>query len=177
MNSIVIANVILGIGILANVITMQQKEKKKILVGLIIVNVLSALSYFILKSYSAVIVNGIAIAQTYVKFFYDKKEKNIPVIMQIGFIIISIIGGIATSNNWLDILPTICLVLYTLSILQAKEKNIRLFTLFNILGWIIYDLYAKAYVGILLSAFTMTSTIIAIVRYDILKKEKLENGK
>ncbi len=70
----------------------------------------------------------------------------------------------------------ICIIIQRNCNIKGR-KNIRLFTLFNILGWIIYDLYAKAYVGILLSAFTMTSTIIAIVRYDILKKEKLENGK
>ena len=93
-------------------------------------------------------------------------------ILQFIFTAISIIGGIFTSHNVLDVIPIICLVLYTLSILQSKEKNIRLFTVANILGWMIYDFYAKAYIGILFSLFSLTSTIIAIIRYDIKKERK-----
>ena len=176
MLSIILGNVMMGISILINVVTMQQKDKKNILIGLTLVNLTSIICYLFLKSYSAVIVCLIAMIQTYIKYKFEKKDKKMPVYLQFVFIIVSIIGGTFTSHNLLDVIPIICLVLYTLSILQSKEKNIRLFTLANILGWMIYDFYAKAYVGILFSLFTLTSTIIAIIRYDIKKERKEENG-
>lgn len=175
MLPIILGNVVLGIGILINVITMQQKDKKNILIGLILVNLTSTIAYIFLGTYSASVVTTIAIFQTYIKYKYDQKDKKMPIYLQIIFIIISIIGGIFTAHSWLDIIPTICLVLYTLSILQSKERNIRLLIVANILGWIIYDAYALAFVGILTSMFSLTSTIIAIIRYDIRKEAKKEN--
>ena len=176
MERVIIANIIMGISIVINVFTMQQKEKSRILIGLILVNLFSVFSYTILKSYSGVMVGLIAIVQTYIKFLCDKKNKNIPIYVQILFILTSILGGVFTTENIFDILPIICLVLYTLSILQQKEKYIRLYTLGNIIGWIGYDFYSKAYIGILFSMFTVTSTIIAIIRFDIMKKEKKSSG-
>lgn len=175
MNNIIIANIILGISLIANVITMQQKEKKQILIGFLIVNILCAITYFILKSYSAVLVGIISIVQTYIKYLFDKKEKNVPTIVQILFIIVSILSGIFTFTNIFDILPIFASVTYTLSILQQKEKNIRLLILLNTSSWMIYDIYVKAYIGVLFSICTVASTIIAMVRYDSNKKEKINN--
>ena len=176
MSLIIAGNIMMGISILINVITMQQKDKKNILIGLTFVNLTAIICYLLLQSYSAVIVDAIAMLQTYIKYKFDQKDKKMPIYLQLIFIGISIIGGIFTSHNLLDVIPIICLVLYTLSILQSKEKDIRLFTVANILGWMIYDFYAQAYVGILFSLFTLTSTIIAIIRYDIKKERKEENG-
>lgn len=177
MNNVIIANIILGIGLIINAIAMQQRKKKQILIGLIVANLICAVSYIILNSYSAVITCFISIMQTCVKYTFDKKEKKVPLILQVIFILTSIVGGILTSKNILDIIPTICLVLYTTSILQSKEKNIRLFTSANILCWVIYDVYIRAYIGILLNSFSLISVIVAIIRYDILKKNKIINDK
>ena len=54
MVSIVIGNIMMGISILMNVITMQQKDKKNILIGLTFVNLTAIICYWFLKSYSAV---------------------------------------------------------------------------------------------------------------------------
>ena len=171
MLSTILGNIVMGISIVLDIITMQQKEKKKILFGFIIVNLTAIISYVFFKSYSAVFVCAIATVQTYIMHKYDKNKKKMPNVIQFIFIIVSIIGGIFISHNLLDIIPIIALILYTLSILQSKEKYIRLLKVTNILCWIIFDFYAKAYVSILFSLFTLTSTIIAIVRYDIKKGE------
>ena len=174
MLSIILGNIMLGICVLIQAITMQQKDKKNILIGLIIVNITAIISYLFLKSYSAVIVNFIAIGQVYIKYKFDQKDKKMPLYLQLLFILISILSGIFTLHNLIDVLPIICLVLYTLAIMQSKERNIRLFTCGNIIGWIIFDFYAKAYVGILTGSFSLISTIIAIIRYDIKKENPKE---
>jgi len=49
MVNIIVANVILGISSLINVITMQFKDKRKILIGMILANFVALLSFLILK--------------------------------------------------------------------------------------------------------------------------------
>jgi len=172
MNNIVIGNIVMSLSVIVKIITMQQNDKKKILIGLILENLISAIGFVFLTSYSAVVVTSLAIAQTYIKYRYDLKNKKLSNVFQVAFIILAIAMGILTIKTLFDVLPMICLVLYTLSILQSKEKNIRLFTIVNILGWIIYDYYAKSYIGFAFNIFTFISTIIAIYRYDMKKKEE-----
>ena len=64
MANIIVANVILGISSLISVITMQFKDKRKILIGMILANFVALLSFLILKKYSAIVVCLIAIVQT-----------------------------------------------------------------------------------------------------------------
>ena len=71
MANIIVANVILGISSLINVITMQFKDKRKILIDMILANFVALLSFLILKKYSAIVVCLIAIVQTYIKYKYD----------------------------------------------------------------------------------------------------------
>lgn len=80
MVSIVIGNIMMGISILINVITMQQKDKKNILIGLTFVNLTAIICYWFLKSYSAVIVDAIAMVQTYIKYKFDQKDRKMPVV-------------------------------------------------------------------------------------------------
>lgn len=171
MNNVIIANIVLGISLMVNVITMQQKRKKNILIGFIIVNILTGITYFILKTYSAMVVSMVSIVQTYIKYLFDIKERKIPSYIKIIFIITSTLTGVLTFTNIIDIFPIFCLITYTLSILQQKEKNIRLLTILNSLGWMIYDIFILAYVGVLFSICTITSTVVSIFRYDLNKKE------
>lgn len=173
MVNIIIANVILGISSLISVITMQLKDKIKILIGMILVNIVALLSFLILKKYSAIVVCLVAIVQTYIKYKYNQKNKNVPIIIQVILIIVSILSGILTFKTWFDILPVASLVFYTLSVLQSKEKNFRIYTLGKVCGWIIYDFYAKAYTGFIFYVCILISTIIAIYRYDLKKEDDL----
>ncbi|MBR0491822.1 MAG: YgjV family protein [Clostridia bacterium] len=172
MANIIVANVILGISSLISVITMQFKDKRQILIGMILVNTVALFSFLILKKYSAIIVCLIATVQTYIKYKFDQKNKNVPIIIQVILIVISILSGILTFKTWFDILPVASLVFYILSVLQSKEKNFRLYTLGKVSGWIIYDFYAKAYTGFIFYICILISTIIAIIRYDI-KRESV----
>ena len=51
-------------------------------------------------------------------------------------------------------------------------RNIRKLNIIQSLLWTIYDLLVKAYTASISSAFVFISTLIAIFRYDILKRDK-----
>lgn len=159
--------------IIANVISMQMKSKKQIIFMFILANLFSAINFVLLNSYSGAIICVFAIIQTLINKLFDRNNKKVPKIIIILYIVISIALGIITFERFIDILPIICSILYTLSIIQDKEKNIRKITFFNIVLWIVYDITCKAYTASISDALMTISTIIGIYRFDY-KKEKIK---
>jgi hypothetical protein len=168
------AQVIGFIGTIANIMTIQFKKKKDILFWFVMVNFIFAISFFLLKGYTGSIICLVAGIQPCISYRYEKKGKELPKILIPVFLIISLICGSLAYKTIIDILPILCAVLYTTSILQKKEKYIRIITFFNIISWIIYDAFVGAYTAMISDIFLIISTVIAIVRYDI-KNRKDKN--
>ena len=145
---------------------MQMKNKKQIILMFILANLFSAINFILLQSYSGTIICLFAIIQTFINKIFENKEKQVPKIVIGIYIVISIILGAITFNSFIDILPIICSILYTITIIQNKEKNIRRISLVNIVLWIIYDIMYQAY-NVAISDFLMTvSTIVGMYRFD-----------
>ena len=72
-----------------------------------------------------------------------------------------------------DIYDIVCSILYTLTIIQDKEKNIRRISLINIILWIVYDIVCQAYTAAISDSLMTISTIIGMYRFDYKRsKEK-----
>lgn len=158
--------------IIANVLAMQMKNKKQIILMFILANLFSAINFLLLKSYSGALICGFAIIQTLINKIFENKEVKVPKVIIGIYILILIALGRITYTNYIDILPIICSILYTLTILQEKESNIRKISLLNILLWVIYDITIKAYTASLSDILMTISTLIGIYRFDF-RKEKI----
>lgn len=159
------------LAIIANVLSMQMKNKKQIILMFILVNLFSAINFILLQSYSGAVICFFAIIQTFINKIFEKKQQSVPKVIIGMYIVISIILGVITFNNIIDIFPIICSIVYTITIIQDKEKNIRRISLINIILWIIYDIVSQAYTAAI-SDFLMTiSTIVGMYRFDY-KKNK-----
>ena len=137
----------------------------------LLANLFSAINFILLQSYSGAIICSFAIIQTFINKFFEKKEANVPKAVILLYIIISIILGAITVNNVIDILPIICSILYTITIIQDKEKNIRIISLVNILLLIIYDIVSQAYTAAIFDSLMTISTLVGMYRFDY-KKNK-----
>lgn len=160
------------LGVLSNIIGVQFKDKKNIMFAFIIANIFFALCFGLLKSYSGMVISLFAVIQTIINYFFDKNNKKIPIYLIVIYIVISLVCGVFTYKAALDILPIVCSVLYTISVIQTKENRIRIITLINVILWTLYDFLVGAYTAGANSIFLTISTFIAIIRYDILKKSK-----
>lgn len=158
--------------IIANVLAMQMKNKKQIILMFILANLFSAINFLLLKSYSGALICGFAIIQTLINKIFENKEVKVPKVIIGIYVLISIALGRITYTNYIDILPIICSILYTLTILQEKESNIRKISLLNIILWVIYDITIKAYTASVSDALMTISTLIGIYRFDF-RKEKV----
>ena len=142
----------------------------------ILANLFSAINFILLQSYSGAVICFFAILQTFINKIFEKKQQQVPKIIIVIYIMISIILGIITFNNMIDILPIICSILYTITIIQNKEKNIRRISLVNIILWIIYDIVYQAYTAAISDSLMTISTIVGIYRFDY-KLNKNESTK
>ena len=162
--------------IIANVLSMQMKNKKQIILMFILANLFSAINFILLQSYSGAIICLFAIIQTFINKIFEKKQQQVPKVIIGIYIVISIILGAITFNSLIDILPIICSILYTITIIQDKEKNIRRISLVNIVLWIIYDIVCQAYTAAISDLLMTISTIVGMYRFDY-KKIKIKKDK
>ncbi len=167
MNMFIVAQFLGILVIILNVISMQMKEKKNILLCFLFINIFSSINYFLLESNSGAIICFFAIIQLLINNFFEKRGKNISKIIIAIYIIISIFLGMITYNSFIDIIPIICSILFIFSIIQTKEKYIRILSLLNVLIWIVYGIICKAYTAAISDLITTISTLIGIYRFDI----------
>lgn len=158
--------------IITNVLAMQMKDKKQIILLFVFANLFSAVNFLLLQSYTGTIICIFAIVQTLVNKVFENKNKNIPIGVILCYVIISIILGLLTFASFIDIIPIVCSILYTITIIQKEEKNIRRITLVNIILWIVYDIICSAYTAALSDSLTTISTIVGMYRLDYKREKK-----
>jgi hypothetical protein len=155
--------------IIANVLSMQMKNKKQIIFMFILANLFSAINFILLQGYSGAIICFFAIIQTFINKTFEKREREVPKTVIGIYVVISIILGIITFNSFIDIIPIICSILYSITIIQDKEKNIRKISLLNITLWVIYDIICQAYTAAISDSLMTISTIVGMYRFDYKK--------
>lgn len=164
---------IMGILVLIlHVLSMQFNDKKKIILMMVLINVFSAISFILLGSVSGPLICGFAVMQAIINRYFEKRTNRVPNGIVAIYIAISIIIGVVSFNTFVDVIPTICSIMYSITILQSKEKNIRILTLINMLLWIAFDLSYGAYTTVLSDFVTVISTLIGMYRFDFKKNKK-----
>lgn len=82
----------------------------------------------------------VAGVQTFINYFFDKKEKKIPNWLVIIYLVISVLLASLTVSSGIDVIPIICAISYIMLITVQKEATIRKFSLMNAGFWFIYDM-------------------------------------
>ena len=90
----------------------------------------------------------------------------------VNLIIISV--GLLSYKNLTSLLPVIGVLLHTSAFWFSDEKLIRWVSILGCPFWLSYDLISGAYGSAIGNVIAMVSILMAIVRYDILKQESLE---
>ena len=168
----IIAQILGLIGALLKIVSIQFKSKKKILLMFILVNLITGIELILLKGYTGALICFIAAIQTFINYIYVIKNKKLPKFFIPIYVIISLIIGMYSYKELMDILPVICSMLYIASICQTKEKNLRILSFINISIWVVYNIYHMAYTDVLFKICILISNAIAIYNYDIKGKRK-----
>ncbi len=165
----IIAQILSFIAMVINMIAVQLKTKKQILLTIVASNLLFIISYILLKAYVGAITCGIVAIEIIINTVLEDKGKKTPNLLIIIYLIISILIGITTFRGSIDLLPIIASISFVLTLIQSKEKYVRLLILVNLISWIIYDCFVGAYLAGISDFFVISSTVTAIYRYDVKK--------
>ena len=173
MNKFILAQLFGIIGSLAMILSSWQKERKRILFFLLFDNISYFIQYILLHAYTGAYTNIIGLIRLYL---FSKKGKNDffkkNYVLYI-VILLYIIIGVLTYENYSSIFPVISSVIYAIVLWQDNPKYIRIGTAIMLFMWCVYNLLVHAYVGALSEGIMFMSSLFAIIKIDILKNKKI----
>ena len=151
----------------------QQKKRKNIILFSTVARILYIVQYIILSAYEGVVLNLAGIIAT---VFAQKKhtpfvKKNIKsVIIFVNLLIV--ITGLSVYKNVYSLLPAFGVLIQTGALWIDDEKRIRQLSLLGCPFWFAYNILSGAYGSCIGDIMTMTSLVVAMLRYDILPSKK-----
>ena len=157
------------VGLIFAVISFQKNNNK----GILLFQVMAALTFFIhftlLGAYTGAAMNLIGAARNLV--FYNREKRWAQSRYWVAaFIGIYIIVGMLTWKDGFSILPIIAMTLSSVGLWIKNPKFTRLIVLPSSPCWLVYNIVSSSIAGILTETFVVTSLIIAVIRFDILKQ-------
>ena len=174
--SFLIPQIIGFIAMLSGFISYQCKTRKGILTVQAAGSVLWTTQFLLLNSPTGAILNVLAILRNIVYSFKGKykwvSSLLVPIITSGVFVVASLI----TYEGPISLLPMVGMIFSSVALYITNEKYIRLFSLGVCPCWLIYDWQCGSVAGTLTETFNLISILIAIFRYDILKKYKEEKA-
>lgn len=169
---------IIGFGGTAlTIVAYQQSKRKNILLCTVISAALFTVHFILLGAYTGAVMNFFAGLRSLV-FMNNTKPWAKSKIWVGVFMVIYTVACIVTWEKWYSVLPLIAMLLTTVSNWLQSERKIRFLTFPNSPCWLVYNILNNSVAGIITEIFVMSSLIIAIIRYDLIKpkkKEKAEN--
>ena len=142
------------------------------------------LSFLFTEQFFAMLGLTIGLARTVTFFLYEKKDKDAPLYLSILFSVLTIAVyfivnfGVLKTAKPLDILYLVGLVFYAFTFRIRNLKTMRYVTVVPTLLNVLYSvlIYSTPFV-IISYAFECGANLLAILKYDILEKEKAQQTK
>lgn len=155
-----------------SVVASLQKKKWVMMLFLTINNISCIAMYFAFSRIATAALCIVASVRTIVYMLFALKNKKpdwmVLVIFEIGFVL----AAIYTWQDPLDWLPLLALVIAGYTSWQDNTFILRLGYIVNPALYIVYKSIIGAYISIIPEAFMLIGNLIAIIYYNICKKEK-----
>jgi len=153
------------------VVSLQQHKKENFLLLQTAGTVLFIIQYILTEKFTAVIIFTIVAIRGLIFYFYKRKDKKPSLAVLMIFQIVLLISTYLTWQNMLSMIPFIATSVKTWGTWQDNMKWIRRTSLISQSSMIVYNLSASMYTGALTEVCNLTSTIVAIWRYDFRKNK------
>lgn len=167
----IIAQVIGFLGTFIIVIGMQQKKYKHIVLCKIGNELLSSIHYLLLGGYTGMLANLASCVTNGCYYFRIKKGKStLP--LQIVFAAMFVAIGLLSWHGPISIFVVLAKLISSVALGIKNPRTIRLLNLISNPCWLVYNLYMGSIAGIITDSLVTASVAIAVVRLDILHREK-----
>ena len=169
----IIAQVLGFMGAIIVVIGMQQKKYKHIAACKIANQFLGGVHYALLGGYTGMLTNLASCITNVVYYFRIKKGKStLP--FQIVFATMFVILGALSWHGPISIFVVVAKLVSSVAMGIKHPRIIRILNLISGPCWLIYNIYVGSLAGIISDSSVIISVLIAIIRIDILHREKVD---
>ncbi len=163
------------IGLALNVLSFQSNKHKNLVVMKTGCELSFAVQYLLMGAYTGMVLDGVSAIRNVIFIRLVKKGKSTTPYI-IFFSVLTVICCIAVwlAVGWdgpISILVIIAKVLTSVAYGMKSTKKVRLLAFPSSALWLVYNAYCFSLAGILTEIFTMTSIIVAAMRF----KNKQEN--
>ena len=165
----ILAQILGAIALLILFLSFQKNEKQTLLKYQIGSSIFFAAQYLFLQAYSGCLMNLTCMVRNIL--FRKYEGKNIPIYFLVLVIFIMIVLSLFSYVGPISLLPCIACVLYSYGVWQNNLKITRKIEVISCSLYIIYNINVLAYVGLISTLIELISTLIAIYRFDIRKKD------
>ena len=156
------------VGMALAFISFQNNDKKKILLIQAAASFTFAVHFILLGAFTGVGMNLLEIPRNLI--FARKHEKPRQRILTAVFIAAFIILGVFTRENLFSVLPVVAMCISTAVYSLKNPRSIRFCILPVSVLWLTYNILVLSIAGVLTESFCLISIMIAVFRFDILKK-------
>ena len=166
-----IAQIIGFCGTIIVVIGMQQKKYKNIVMCKIGNEFLSGMHYLLLGGYTGMLANLASCVTNGFYYFRIKKGKStLP--FQIIFGLMFVVIGALSWHGPISIFVVAAKLISSVALGIKNPRTIRILNLISNPCWLIYNIYMGSFAGMLTDSLVIASVVIAIIRLDILHRQK-----
>jgi hypothetical protein len=166
-----------GIGYIALlfVILSFQRNTRKMILGIMLTGLLLfVVHYLLLGATTGAVMNLIEAAVVFLAYKKESAKWAQSRYWLYIFIAAFILAGLLTGTTFIDGLPIIAQIAGTLAVYQTRPRAIRFIMLIPRPLWFVYNLTIGSSAGMVAEILILTSVLIGIVRFDILKQKESE---
>lgn len=183
-----ILELITGIlGVTVSAIIYQQKDRRRLLYWKFISDIVWGLQFYSTGKETAAIMSAVAMFREIVYIIYAKKEKKVGVGWLVVFMTLAASSSAITFDGgfkfvvpaFLSVVAGLASAISALSFWLGSPPKSRIIAFPYSTGMMVYDIFGGtgqvAWFGILNESFTLISSIVGIIRFDLKKKAKKSN--
>ena len=169
MNPFIFVQILGVITLIIFVISLQQRKKENFLLLQSGGTVVFIIQYILTGKLTGAILFAIVAVRGLVFYFYKKKNLKPSPVVLVLFLAALLVSTYFSWQNVLSLIPFIGTAAKTWGTWQDDMKWTRKTSLLGQICMIVYNLTAAMYTGALTEACNLTSTLIAMWRYDFRK--------
>ncbi|MGE5557225.1 MAG: YgjV family protein [Bacillota bacterium] len=162
-------------GLFMAVVSFQKKYHKGILFYQVLACAFFIAHFIMLGAYSGAIMNFMAAARNAVFYHRDKSWASGKIWLPFFIASITIAGLVAWKNAY-SLLPAAALIISTIGFWMKNPTHTRLISLIPSPCWFAYNLVSRSIAGMVTEIFIMTSLVVGIVRFDVMKKPERQQA-
>jgi hypothetical protein len=154
----------------AAILCVQARTAGGVLLGQILANGFSGLSYGLLGSLSGawvcILASVHSVLISFIRKLDESRRNKLILLVSVVFAIAYVVGSIVTFTRWPDAISCVCALLFVLTIAQEDASKMRNVMLISMSLWVFFDISVGAYTNIITHASTIVSIITAKIRLD-----------